>query len=77
MRKIIRGVQMDIHCGMEYDINTPAPPRARFALWYNRRVRFFVKRENAEEAIKYLDYDERISAFIEELECEDLVASNG
>ena len=65
---------MDVHCGMEYDINTPAPGRARFALFYNRRVRFFVSRENAEQAIKYLNYDEKSSAFVEDLEIEDLVA---
>jgi hypothetical protein len=61
---------------MEYDINTPAPARARFALLYSRRVRFFASRGNAEQAIKYLDYDEKRSAFIEDLEIEDLVASN-
>jgi hypothetical protein len=62
---------MDVHCGMEYDINTPPPVRAKFGLWYRRRVRYFMTGENAEQAVKYLEQDDRLSAIIQKLQ-EDL-----
>jgi hypothetical protein len=58
---------MDVHCGVEYDINTPPPAKARFGLWYRRCVRYFMTGENAEQALRYLEQDDRQTAFIQEL----------
>jgi hypothetical protein len=62
---------MDVHCGIEYHIGTPSPPRARFALRYGKYVRYFKSRENAEEALKLLPFEDQRHAGISRLLEED------
>jgi hypothetical protein len=59
---------MELHCGMEYYLDTPSPPDAKFALRYGPYVRYFKRRENAELALKLLQFDDQERAGISKLE---------
>jgi hypothetical protein len=59
---------MDVHCGMEYHIDTPSPPHAEFALRYGSYVRYFRRRENAELALNLLPLEDQERAGISKLE---------
>ena len=59
---------MDVHCGMEYFVDTPSPPHAEFALRYGPYVRYFKRWENAELALKLLPLEDQERAGISKLE---------
>jgi hypothetical protein len=59
---------MNVHCGIEYHIETPGPPTAKFALRYGWHVRYFRHRENAEAALNMLPFEDREHATISKLE---------